>query len=127
MSKEEANRLSNRIIGAAIAVHRELGPGLLESAYEVCLKYELSQQGLKVENQVPQSVIYRGISLDCGYRLDLLVEDLVIVELKAVESLQPIHSAQLLTYLKLKQRWLGLLINFNVPILRQGIKRLVND
>ncbi|NEP11380.1 MAG: GxxExxY protein [Symploca sp. SIO1A3] len=127
MSREEANRLSNIIIGGAIAVHRELGPGLLESAYEACLKYELSQQGLQVESQVPQSVTYRGISLDCGYRLDLLVEDLVIVELKAVESLQPIHSAQLLTYLKLKQRWLGLLINFNVPILRQGIKRLVND
>jgi len=127
MSREEANRLSKKIIGAAIAVHRELGPGLLESAYEECLKYELSQQGLKVESQVPQSVIYKGISLDCGYRLDLLVEDLVIVELKAVESLQPIHSAQLLTYLKLKQRWLGLLINFNVPILKQGIKRLVND
>ncbi|NES17833.1 MAG: GxxExxY protein [Symploca sp. SIO3E6] len=127
MSREEANRLSNKIIGAAIAVHRELGPGLLESASEECLKYELSQQGLQVESQVPQSVIYRGISLDCGYRLDLLVEDLVIVELKAVESLQPIHSAQLLTYLKLKQRWLGLLINFNVPILKQGIKRLVND
>ncbi|NET59741.1 MAG: GxxExxY protein [Symploca sp. SIO2E6] len=87
MSREEANRLSNRIIGAAIAVHRELGPGLLESAYEVCLKYELSRQGLQVESQVPQSVTYRGISLDCGYRLDLLVEDLVIVELKAVEGL----------------------------------------
>jgi len=104
MSREEANRLSNKIIAGVIAVHRELRPGLLESAYEVCLKYELSQQGLKVESQVPQSVIYRGINLDCGYRLDLLVEDLVIVELKAVERLQPIHSAQLLTYLKLKQR-----------------------
>jgi GxxExxY protein len=127
MSREEANRLSNVIIGAAIAVHRELGPGLLESAYEACLKYELAQQGLRVENQVPQPVIYKGIHLDCGYRLDLLVEDLVIVELKTVESLQPIHDAQLLTYLKLKKRWLGLLINFNVPILKNGIKRLVNN
>ena len=127
MSKEEANRLSNAIIGAAIDVHRELGPGLLESAYEVCLKYELVQKGLHVENQVPQPVIYKGIHLDCGYRLDLFVENLVIIELKTVESLQPIHTAQLLTYLKLKRRWLGLLINFNVPILKQGIKRLVNN
>ena len=127
MSKEEANRLSNAIIGAAIDVHRELGPGLLESAYEACLKYELAQKGLHVENQVPQPVIYKGIHLDCGYRLDLFVENLVIIELKTVESLQPIHTAQLLTYLKLKRRWLGLLINFNVPILKQGIKRLVNN
>jgi len=127
MSREEANRLSNVIIGAAIQVHRELGPGLLESAYEACLKYELAQQGLRVESQVPQPVIYKSIHLDCGYRLDLLVEDLVIVELKTVESLQPIHDAQLLTYLKLKQLWLGLLINFNVPILKNGIKRLVNN
>ncbi len=127
MSREEANRLSNVIIGAAIQVHRELGPGLLESAYEACLKYELAQQGLRVESQVPQPVIYKSIHLDCGYRLDLLVENLVIVELKTVESLQPIHDAQLLTYLKLKQLWLGLLINFNVPILKNGIKRLVNN
>lgn len=127
MSREEANRLSNLIIGAAIAVHRELGPGLLESAYEACLKYELSQQGLRVESQVPQPVIYKGVHLDCGYRLDLLVEDLVIIELKMVESLQPIHDAQLLTYLKLKKLWLGLLINFKVPILKNGIKRLVNN
>ncbi len=127
MSREEANRLSNLIIGAAIAVHRELGPGLLESAYEACLHHELSQQGLRVERQVSQPVIYKGIHLDCGYRLDLLVEDLVIVELKTVESLQPIHDAQLLTYLKLKKLWLGLLINFNVPVLKNGIKRLVNN
>jgi GxxExxY protein len=127
MGTEEANRLSKVIIGAAIAVHRELGPGLLESAYEACLHYELSQQGLRVERQVPQPLIYKGIHLDCGYRLDLLVEDLVILELKTVESLQPIHDAQLLTYLKLKKLWLGLLINFNVPILKNGIKRLVNN
>lgn len=126
MSREEANRLSNVIIGAAIQVHRELGPGLLESAYEACLKYELAQQGLRVESQVSQPVIYKGIHLDCGYRLDLLVEDLIIVELKTVESLHPIHDAQLLTYLKLKNLWLGLLINFNVPLLKNGIKRLVN-
>ncbi len=126
MSREEANRLSNVIIGAAIQVHRELGSGLLESAYEACLKYELAQQGLRVESQVSQPVIYKGIHLDCGYRLDLLVEDLIIVELKTVESLHPIHDAQLLTYLKLKNLWLGLLINFNVPLLKNGIKRLVN-
>ena len=127
MSREEANRLSKTIIGAAIEIHRQLGPGLLESAYEACLHYELSQQGLRVERQVPQPIAYKGIRLDCGYRLDLLVEDLVIVELKTVESLQPIHTAQLLTYLKLKKRWLGLIINFNVPVLRNGIKRIVND
>lgn len=127
MSREEANRLSNVIIGAAIEVHRELGPGLLESAYDVCLKHELAQQGVRVESQVPQPVIYKGIHLDCGYRLDLLVEDLIIVELKTVESLHPIHDAQLLTYLKLKNLWLGLLINFNVPLLKHGIKRLVHD
>lgn len=127
MSREEANRLSNVIIGAAIEVHRELGPGLLESAYDVCLKHELAQQGVRVESQVPQPVIYKGIYLDCGYRLDLLVEDLIIVELKTVESLHPIHDAQLLTYLKLKNLWLGLLINFNVPLLKHGIKRLVHD
>jgi GxxExxY protein len=127
MSREEANRLSGVIIGAAITVHRELGPGLLESAYEACLMYELSREGIQVERQVPQPLIYKGITLDCGYRLDLLVEDLVIVELKAVEALHPLHSAQLLTYLKLQKLWLGLLINFNVPILKQGLKRLVND
>lgn len=93
MSREKANELSKMIIGSAIAVHRELGPGLLESAYEACLKYDLSDRGIRVETQVPQPVIYKGMNLDCGYRLDLLVEDLVIVELKAVEHLQPIHSA----------------------------------
>ncbi|NJL55562.1 GxxExxY protein [bacterium] len=109
-----------------MAVHRELGPGLLESAYETCLKYELKQAGLAVESQVPQPVSYKGMALECGYRLDVLVEDLVIVELKAVEALLPIHDAQLLTYLRLRNLWLGLLINFNVPILKHGIKRLVN-
>jgi len=126
MSKERANQLSNIIIGAAIDVHRELGPGLLESAYQNCLEYELQQRGLYVEHEVPQPVIYKGMQLDCGYRLDLFVENLVIIEIKAVESLQPIHTAQLLTYLKLKKRWLGLLINFNVPVLKNGIKRLLN-
>jgi GxxExxY protein len=99
----------------------------LESAYAACLKYELSQQGLRVESQVPQPFSYKDVRLDCGYRLDLLVEDLVIVEIKTVETLQPIHTAQLLTYLKLRKCWLGLLINFNVSILKNGIKRLVID
>ncbi len=124
--KERANGISQQIIGAAIAVHRELGPGLLESAYEACLKYELKEAGLEVESQVAQPVIYKGLGLECGYRLDLLVENLVIVELKAVEALLPIHEAQLLTYLRLRHLWLGLLINFNVPVLKQGIKRIVN-
>lgn len=127
MNREEADRLSKVIIGAAINVHRELGPGLLESAYEACLKYELEEKGLSVESQVSQPVTYKGIQIECGYRLDLLVENLVIIELKTVDNLQPIHTAQLLTYLKLRQLWLGLLINFNVPILKNGIKRLVNN
>ncbi|MEL6385333.1 MAG: GxxExxY protein [Cyanobacteria bacterium J06626_18] len=126
MRRERANRVSGLIIGAAIEVHRELGPGLLESAYEACLKYELSQRGISIKSQVPQPVSYEGIRMDCGYRLDLFVENTVIVELKAVEALHPVHSAQLLTYLKLQNCWLGLLINFNVPVLTKGIKRLVN-
>lgn len=122
----ELNEISGQVIAAAIEVHRQLGPGLLESAYECCLRYELQQRGVRVEQQVPVPVSYKGLELECGYRLDLLVEDRVIVELKAVESLLPIHEAQLLTYLKLYQRRLGLLINFNVPLLKNGVKRLVN-
>ncbi len=123
----ELNEISGWVIGAAIAVHRELGPGLLESAYEACLMYELQQRGLRVEQQVYQPVIYKGLKLDCGYRLDLVVEDQVIVELKAVSAILPIHEAQLLTYLKLRKLRLGLLINFNVPLLKNGIKRLLNN
>jgi len=122
----ELNDVSGQVIGAAIEVHRELEPGLLESAYEACLAYELRHRGVKVEQQVAQPVFYKGLQLECGYRLDLLVEDRVIVELKAVEALLPIHEAQLLTYLKLRKLRLGLLINFNVPILKNGIKRLLN-
>lgn len=122
----ELDEISGQVIGAAIAVHRELGPGLLESAYEACLVHELRQRGVRVEQQIPQPVFYKGLQLECGYRLDLLVENRVIVELKAVETLLPIHEAQLLTYLKLRQLRLGLLINFNVPILKHGIKRLLN-
>lgn len=122
----ELDEISGQVIGAAIAVHRELGPGLLESAYEACLVHELRQRGVQIEQQIPQPVFYKGLQLECGYRLDLLVENRVIVELKAVETLLPIHEAQLLTYLKLRQLRLGLLINFNVPILKHGIKRLLN-
>jgi GxxExxY protein len=118
--------LTGRIIGCAMKVHTVLGPGLLESAYEACLCYELTKAGLKVEQQKPIPLIYEEVKLDCGYRLDLLVEDRIIVEIKAVESLSPIASAQLLTYLKLYNRKIGLLINFNVLHLRDGIKRIAN-
>jgi GxxExxY protein len=123
----ELGKLTETIIGSAIAVHRELGPGLLESAYEACLSYELTQAGLKVDRQKPLPVRYRDVNLDCGYRLDLVVEDRVIVELKAVERLEPIHDAQLLSYLKLSGLAIGLLINFNVRFLRDGVRRLVNS
>ena len=123
--KQSINEITEKIIGAAIAVHKELGPGLLESAYEACLVYELAQSGLKVENQKPLPVFYRGVNVDCGYRIDLLVEDQVIIELKSIEKLEPIHEAQLLSYLKLSGHKIGLLINFNVRLLRNGIRRFV--
>lgn len=121
----QLNLITEKIIGAAIDVHRALGPGLLESAYEACLFFELSDRGLKVEQQKPLSIIYREVRLDCAYRLDLLVEDEVIVEIKSVERILPIHEAQLISYLKLSNLSLGLLINFNVKILKHGIRRLV--
>ena len=126
MRNEEINALTGEIIGAAMDVHKELGPGLLESAYEACLAYELSEHGMKVERQKPLPLVYKGLQLDCGYRLDLLVNETVIVEVKAVDILAPIHSAQLLSYLKLSGCKVGLLINFNVLVLKQGIKRLLN-
>ena len=122
----EINDITERVIAAAIAVHRELGPGLLESAYETCLSYELAERGLKIERQKGLPVHYRGERLDCGYRSDLLVEDRVVVEVKAVEKVEWIHHAQLLSYLKLSKCQVGLLINFNVRILKSGIRRLVN-
>lgn len=126
--KDMLNRITDSIIGAAIQVHRALGPGLLESAYESCMTFELVEQhGRKVERQKPLPVVYRGVSLDCGYRLDLFVDDLVIVELKAVDKLMTIHEAQMLSYLKLSGCKVGLLINFNVKILRNGVKRVVNN
>ena len=121
------NEISGKIIGAAIEVHKMLGPGLLESAYEECLCCEMQLRGIKFERQVPLPLNYKGVNLDCGYRLDLLVEDKVIVELKTVEAIAPIHEAQILTYLKLRDIRLGLIINFNVRLLVEGRRRFVNN
>jgi len=122
----EINKLTESIIGTAIRVHREPGPGLLESAYEACLAYELAEQGLTVERQKPLPLIDRGITIECGYRIDLLVENAVVVELKTVDKILPIHEAQLLSYLKVSGCIVGLIINFNVVVLRDGIRRIVN-
>lgn len=121
----ERDPISATVIGAAIEVHRVLGPGLLESAYEECLCHELSLRGIAFERQLALPVDYKGVRLDCGYRLDIVLPGRLIVELKAVEQLAPIHDAQLLTYLKLSGIRTGLLLNFNVPLLRDGIRRLV--
>ena len=118
--------LTDKIIGAAIEVHRHLGPGLLESAYEECLCFELNRGGLRFERQVHLPMNYKGIQLDCAYRMDILVENAVIIEIKAIDEILPIHQAQLLTYLKSSGKRVGLLINFNVPVLKSGIKRMVN-
>ena len=118
--------LTGAVIGAAIAVHRGLGPGLLESSYRVCMAHELRLSGLTIEVERPIPVSHRGLKLDCGYRLDLLVEARLIVELKSVQRLDPLHVAQLLTYLRLTRLRLGLLINFNVPRLVDGVRRVVN-
>ena len=117
--------LTERIIGFAIEVHRQLGPGLLESTYEECLCYELLQSGIAFQRQVPLPVVYKAIRLDCGYRIDIVVEKKIILELKTVERLAPIHEAQLLTYLKLSGVRTGLLLNFNSPVLKNGIRRMV--
>lgn len=120
------NDITGDIIAAAIEVHRNLGPGLLESTYEICLCHELSLRGLPFQKQLALPVHYKGIQLDAGYRIDVFVESQIIVELKSVEAIAPIHSAQLLTYLRLTNREVGLLINFNVVMLKEGIKRLIN-
>ncbi|MCC6825691.1 MAG: GxxExxY protein [Acidobacteria bacterium] len=122
----ELNEITEAIIGCAIRVHKALGTGLLESTYEVCLVHELSKSGFNVRSQVALPVLYDGIKLDAGYRIDLLVNETVIVELKAVEAIQQIHEAQVISYLKLSGKKIGLLINFNVKMLTNGIKRLVN-
>lgn len=124
---DRLDQLSRRIIGAAIEVHRHLGPGLLESAYEACLAFELRQAGFRVEEQVALPIVYKQVKLDCGYRLDLVVEDDIILEIKAVEKLLPIHAAQLLSYLRLAHKRVGLLMNFHVPVLKSGLKRIVSE
>jgi len=121
----EFDELSNRVIGCALEVHRELGPGLLESTYEQCLAHELKLNGIRFELQHPLPVKYKDVRLDCGYRVDVLVEDKLIIELKSVEQIKAIHQAQLLTYMRLAGVKIGLLINFNVTKLKNGIKRFV--
>ncbi|MBT8358677.1 MAG: GxxExxY protein [Desulfobacterales bacterium] len=123
----DINQLSSKIIGAAIEVHKILGPGLLESAYEECLCRELELRKIKFERQEPLPIIYKGKKLDCGYRLDIVIENKIIAELKSIEMIEPIHKAQLLSYLKLSGHKLGLLLNFNVSVLKDGIVRLVNQ
>ncbi len=120
------NELSSKIIGASIEVHKQLGPGLLESTYEVCLAHELKLIGLNVNQQVPLPVIYKDIQLNAGYRIDMIVENKIIIEIKSVDALAPIHTAQILTYLKLKDLKLGLLINFNEVKVVDGIRRIIN-
>lgn len=121
------NKITEQIIGAAIEVHRAVGPGLLESAYEACLVFELRERGFKVEQQRPLPVVYKNVRLDCGYRLDVVVNDSVIVEIKAVEKPTTVHEAQLLSYLRLYGCKIGLLINFHVAVLKNGIRRIVNE
>lgn len=123
---DSINELSSRIIGAAIEVHKTLGPGLLESAYEECLCYDLEERGIAFERQLPITITYKDHAVNCSYRIDILVEDAIVIELKAVDRIEPIHKAQLLTYMKLSEKKLGLLINFNVSLLKEGIIRLVN-
>jgi GxxExxY protein len=118
---------TGRIIGAAIEVHRNLGPGLLESTYEECLLYELNELGFSTQRQVELPIIYKGEELESKYRLDVLVDNQIIIELKACKKLEPIHEAQILTYLKMANLRYGLLINFNVPVLKQGLKRILNS
>ena len=122
---EESRALTEAIIGAAIEVHKTLGPGLLESAYGVCLFHEFSMRGIAFRKEVDLPIAYKGVKLDCGYRLDLIVADQIVIELKAVEQVTPIHEAQLLTYLRLSGYRVGLLLNFNVAVMREGITRRV--
>jgi GxxExxY protein len=123
--EDQKDPRTSPIIGAAIEVHRHIGPGLLESAYEECLCHELHLRGLQFQRQVPLPVSYKGLLLDCGYRIDLIVEQEIIVELKAIDKILPVHEAQLLTYLKMSGKRVGLLINFNNPLLTQGIIRRI--
>ncbi|MCX6984628.1 MAG: GxxExxY protein [Lentisphaerae bacterium] len=122
---KESDEIASQIVDSAFKVHKALGPGLLESVYEVCLYHELQKRGLKVKRQVNVPVVYDNIKFDAGFRLDLLVEDKVIVEIKAVDDMNPVFEAQILTYLKLTGIRLGLLINFNTPLIKKGIKRII--
>lgn len=122
----ELNEITGQIVGAAMKVHVALGPGLLESAYQACLRYELEKRGLRVDFEVELPIVYDGVKIDAGYRIDLLIEDAVIIELKSVDQIHPIHKAQVLSYLRLSNAKVGLLINFNVVRLKDGITRLVN-
>ena len=126
MNKSDYNNIGTKIVEASLSVHRELGPGLLESVYEVCLIEELKTRGLTVNSQVKLPVIYKGIETNKHFIIDLLVENEIIVELKAVDTILPIHEVQLLTYLKLSNKKLGYLINFNVPVIKEGIRRKIN-
>ncbi len=123
--KARCNKLSEAVITCAIEVHRQLGPGLLESAYESCLSHELTRKNIGVKRQELLPINYKGEQIDAGYRIDILIDDLVIVELKTVDAIIPIHRAQLMTYLRLSNKWLGLLLNFNVKLLKNGIERIV--
>ena len=125
--KDRLDQITRGIIGAAIEVHKIVGPGLLESAYQACLAFELRERGLRADEQVPLPLLYKKVRLDCGYRIDLLVEDSVIVEIKAIEQISPIHDAQLLSYLRLTHKRVGLLINFHNRVLKDGIRRIVNE
>jgi len=125
-TKEQLEVMAQVVVDSIVRVHRALGPGLLESAYQACLAHELRKRGIAVETEVPQPVEYDGVRIDAGYRLDMLVEQEIIMENKSVQALAPIHEAQLLTYLKLSGRRLGFLINWNVPLVKDGIKRMVN-
>jgi GxxExxY protein len=124
--KIEENEIANKVIGLGIEIHKELGPGLLESAYKECMYYKIGKSGLFVEKEKPMPLVYEGVKLDCGYRIDLLVEKRLVIEIKSVEAINDIHLAQTLTYLKLGNYKLGLLINFNVILLKDGIKRVIN-
>ena len=125
--RKKANIITDKVIGASIEVHKSLGPGLLESIYEECLCFELNQLNLEYDRQADIPVVYKNLKLDGGYRADLIIENLVIVELKTVEKILPVHEAQLLTYLKITKIPIGLLLNFNVPVLKNGVKRIVNN
>ncbi len=126
MDKERMEYLGREIVDSCFHVHKNLGPGLLESAYQKCLEYELVSRGLKIVTEKPLALIYKNEQLECGYRIDLVVEDCILLELKSVENLAPVHQAQVITYLKLSEIKLGFLINFNVALFKNGIKRFVN-